>query len=153
MKPKNSEWHFLAEYSLSEFFSNPDQQDKVTSGMLFHTGQELGIPPEYVAKIEITLNGFAKGGSVHFKPGEEEPAGRIRIYCQENVIADASSQKTSTPYHAKPSTERAPVVPGSTMNMNCGWGYFLVERSADASVASSGASQHFVDLYLYKEVE
>ncbi len=34
-----------------------------------------------------------------------------------------------------------------------GWGYFLVERSADSSTGSSEGPPHFIDLYLYKEGE
>ncbi len=153
MRRKNSQWRFLAEYSLSDFFTNPAQPDKVTSGWLFQTGQELGIPPEYVANIEITLKGFTGDASIHFKPGEGESPGLIRIFCQEHLKADASPKKTSLPCHSEPGTEFAPAVPCSSMKMSGGWGYFLVERSADSSVASSGSPQHFVDLYLYQEVE
>lgn len=146
-------WHLLAEYSLGEFISSHDKHDRVRSGWLFQTVQELCIPPAYVANIEITLKGFTKDTAVYSLQGKEESPGLIRIFCQENVIANPGSGKTSLPYPAEPGMERPPTIPWSSTKMNGGWGYFLIERRRNPSTDSSVSSISSIELYLYREGE
>ncbi len=153
VRPNNPIWHFLAEYSLSEFTSDPNGGERLPPGLLFQTLRELDIPPEYVEKIEMMLTGFASEALLHFKQGGFELPGRIRIFCQEKLINKANSAKTSSSYNTEQGLERAQFVHHPGTKMTGGWGYFLIETGGNVSTGSSANSWNSVDLYLYKEGE
>ena len=153
LSTNDSAWFFLAEYSLSKFLFRQNKKDERASVSLFQAVQELGIPPECAANIEIMLKRYAEEASVHFEHGKEESAGLIRIFCQKKRVADPDALKTSMPYLAEPGMERAPAVPYSNPKMNGGWGYFLIERGGNPSNGSSVSSRNSIDLYLYREGE
>ncbi len=117
-------WCFLAEFSLSEFLSDFDRRDALTAGVLYQTVQKLGMPPERLKNIEMTLAGFATEALEYFKQaGLEIPnrePGRVRVFCQKKVI------------------------------INGGWGYFLIEKG---SSSSTECARDCIDLYLYEEGE
>lgn len=146
-------WYFLAEFSLSEFMSDRDRTGDLTARLLFQTVRELGIPPDCVENIEMTLTGFAKEALMHFRQGRIELPERIRLFCQKKMIANANSAKTSMPYDAEPGMEHAPAIPYPGAKTNGGWGYFLIERGGNLSAGSSVRSWNPIDLYLYKEGE
>ncbi|HLO27845.1 MAG TPA: hypothetical protein VK249_01840 [Anaerolineales bacterium] len=102
--------------------------------------------------IARTLAEFVKEASVRTKQGRLEFHGRIRIFCQKKMIADATSAKTSRVYHPEHGKEPTKLLPDSGANTIGGWGYFMIERGEDLS-PSSALSHHSVDLYLYKEGE
>ncbi len=126
IRPVYPEWHFLAEFSLSEFLTELDRSGGLAAGRLFQTVRQLGMPPEHVEAMEMTLAGFAKEAPVFFKEGRLELAGRIRVFCQKKII------------------ESGPGVSG-------GWGYFMIERGKDLLPCSSTAPHSYLHLYLYKE--
>ncbi len=144
-------WYFLAEFSLSEFMSDHDRRDRVTAELLRQTVRELGISPECVQDITMTLTAFAQEALVHFKQGRVESPERIRIFCQRKMIASANSAKTSMPCHAHVGMEGASAITYPGTKVNGGWGYFLIERGGDSSAGSSAYSWNSIDLYLYKE--
>jgi hypothetical protein len=118
---------------------------------LFQEVKELGLPPECVENIEITLAGFAKEALAHFKQGKVELPGRIRVYCQNKIIDDANSARAnSRPYHAEQSVEHLQMIYQSSA-IKGGWGYFLIERGGNVPVDSLEGSRNTIDLYLYKE--
>ncbi len=146
-------WCFLAEFSLGEFMSDHDRRDDLTAKLLFQTVRELGISPDCVENIEMTLTGFAKEALVHFKPGAVEVPERIRVFCQKKMIASANLAKTSVPYYAEPGMKHAPAITYPGSKINGGWGYFLIERGGNLSAGSCVRSWNSIDLYLYKEGE
>lgn len=145
-------WLLLAEFSLGDFLSDHVQSDNPTAGLLFQTARELGMSPECMENIARTLAEFVKEASVRTKQGRLEFHGRIRIFCQKKMIADATSAKTSRVYHPEHGKEPTKLLPDSGANTIGGWGYFMIERGEDLS-PSSALSHHSVDLYLYKEGE
>jgi hypothetical protein len=87
---------------------------------------ELGIPPEWVENIEMTLTGFAREALAHFKQGRPALPERIRVFCQKKMVAE---------------------------KMSGGWGYFLIERTESPCDTFAGRPHQIVDLYLYREGE
>ena len=151
-RSNDSVWQFLAEYSLSEFLSDPDKGDELTTGLLFQPFRELGVPPDWIGNIETALTGYAKQALAPFKQGMVELSGSIRVFCQKKMIVDANSAKTSRPDHIEQATENVPIIFKTGSIMNGGWGYFIVENSG-GSASSSMRSHPVVDLYLYREGE
>ena len=153
IRSNHSQWCLLAEYALSEIMSDNGKGDELTSGFLSQPLRALGVPPEWIGKVEMTLTGFAKLALVPVKPGRQERYGSIRVFCQKKVMDDANSSQTSRPDHAEQSKEHAPIKYHSNTIMNGGWGYFFIERDGNDSTGSSVGSRNSVDLYLYKEGE
>jgi len=152
-RPDVPGWYFLKEFSLGEFMSGHDRRDKLKDGYLFQAVWKLGVSPEWVENIEMTLAGSAKEALEHYKLGKLESPGRIRIFCQKKMIDDGYSEKFSRPDHSE-----GVIKPGQTMHrsdtkMHGGCGYFVIERSLSPCADSSGAPPYFIDLYLYQEGE
>ena len=116
-------WYFLAEFSLSQFISSYDREDGLTATLLFQAVQELGIPPEYIENIKISLESSVEGALVGIDHGRSELPGRIRVFYQNRM---------------------------KNQEMKGGWGYFLIERTGDSSADTPGDPPHFIDLYLYQ---
>ncbi len=142
----------LAEYALGEIKSNNDDGDELTAGFLAHPFRELGLPPAATQNIQMALTGSVKEALAHFKQGELERSGSIRVFCQKKVSDDANSVKASRPEHAEQTMERAPTKHHSSTIMNGGWGYFIIERTGDDAAPPERAGP-LVDLYLYREGE
>jgi len=152
-RSNDSVWQFLAEYSLSEFLSDHGKGDELTTGLLFQPFRELGVPPDWIGNIEMTLTEYAKQALAHFKQGKVELPGRIRVYCQNKIIEYANSARAdSRPCHAEQSVGHLQMVYQSTAKMG-GWGYFLIERGGNVLVDSPEGSWKTINLYLYKEGE
>lgn len=148
MRSIHSVWYLLAEYALGEMMPDNGKGDEPTAGFLFQPFQALGVPPEWIGKVEMTLTRVAKLAAVPAKQGGFERSGIIRVFCQKRMIDDANPAKSSRPDHAEPTMEPVTIKDPSGTMMNGGWGYFIIERSSD----DAGASE-LVDLYLYQEGE
>jgi hypothetical protein len=146
-------WVLLAELSLGDFLSDHDRRGGLTVGSLFQTARELGMLPECTENIAGTQAGFAKEAVVHDKQGRLEFHGRIRIFCQNKIIDDANSEKTSRPYHTEQGKKQKQIFPDSGANTVGGWGYFMIERGEDLPPYSSAIPHNYIGLYLYKEGE
>lgn len=142
------EWYLLGEYSLSKFLSSHEKRGELTAALLSQTMRDLGIPQEYLENIDRALTGYAKEALEHFKQGGLELPGRIRVFCQKKMVAAANSEKISRLYNSEQAQN---IHPPSTI-MNGGWGYFIIERSAD-NASPSERFHPYIDLYLYKEGE
>jgi len=145
-------WVLLAEFSLGDFLSDHDRRDKSTAGYLFQTVRELGMPLACVENIAMLVTEFAKDSPVHHKHEGLEFPPRIRIFCQKKIIEDANAARaTSRPYHTEQAMEHSPLILDFGTKMNGGWGCFLIKRGGNVSDDASLRSDHFVDLYLYRE--
>lgn len=125
-RSNDPEWQLFAECPLSEFLSDHDKGDGLAAGLLDQTRQELGLPPERVENIEMTLSRFARKALARFNQGGFELPVHIRVFCQKKKVDE---------------------------KINGGWGYFLIERTEGSSDSLLMRSQHLVDLYIYREGE
>lgn len=146
------EWYLLAEYAFSEIMPDNSKGDELTVEFLSQLFQPLGVPPEWIGKVGMTLTRLAKLALMPVKQEKLARSGRIRVFCQKKMIDDANSVKTSSFYNEEQVMEHVPIKYHSSMIMNGGWGYFIVERSGD-DAGSSERSSLLVDLYLYQEGE
>jgi len=153
IRPNHPEWYLLAEYALSEIMPDNGREDRQAAGFLSQPFRALGVPPEWIEKVEMTLSGYAKLARVPVKQGNLERSGSIRVFCHKKVIDDANSSQASRPDHAELTMEHTPIKIHSSTKMNGGWGYFLIDRGGNVSNGSSVSSRNSVDLYLYKEGE
>ena len=141
-------WVLLAELLFSDFLSDHDRRGEPTVGYLFQMVRELGMPLECVENIAMLITEFAKDSPVHYKHEGLEFPPRIRIFCQKKIIDDANAARaTSRPYHTEQAMEHSPMILDFGAKMNGGWGCFLLKRGSNVS----DDSDHFVDLYLYRE--
>lgn len=124
--PTYSIWQLLADYPLNKFLPEHDKGYGSVAGLLNRTLLELGLPSEIIENIEMTLTGFARKSLVRFKQGKFELPLRIRVFGQKKK----GDEKTKG-----------------------GWGYFLIERTEGCSDSPTMKSQHFLDLYIYREGE
>ncbi len=152
-RPNDPAWFFLAEFLLSDFFVDHHRKDELTGGLLFQAVRELGMPPEWVENIEMMLAEFANKALAHFKQGELELPGRIRVFCQKKIIDEANSARAASPAHPQEQAEEpTQIVHNSGAETNGGWGYFLIGRGEGFSAYySSTVARNSIDLYLYKE--
>jgi len=143
-------WYLLVEYALGEITPDNGEEYELTAGFLFQPFQELGVPPELIRKIELTLTGFAQRTRVPVKQSRLVRPGSFRVFCQKKVIDYANAARTSRPDCAEPTMEPVPIKDPSGTYLNGGWGYFIIDRSGDEA-SSSGKSHPLIDLYLYRE--
>lgn len=147
------EWYLLAEYALSEIMPDNGKGDELTAGFLSQPFRPLGVPPEWIEKVEMVLTGYAKLALVAIQQGRLERFGSIRIFCQKKMIDDANSTEATRFIHSEQAAENEQMIHHSSTIMKGGWGYFLIERGGNVSTGSSVSSRNSVDLYLYKEGE
>jgi hypothetical protein len=152
IKSNHTEWYLLAEYALSEIMPDNVKGDELTAGFLSQPFQALGVPPEWIGKVEMTLTRLAILALVPVEQEKLARSGSIRLFCQRKMIDDANSVKTSSLYNEEQAMEHGPIKYHSSTIMNGGWGYFIIERSGD-DAGSSERSSLLVDLYLYQEGE
>jgi hypothetical protein len=146
-------WFLIAEFLLSDFFVDHNRKEELTAGNLFQAVRELGMPPECVENIEMTLAEFVKKALVHFQQEGLELPGRIRVFCQKKIIDDANfARAASSSYQQEQAVEHAQRILDSGTNLNRGWGYFIIDRSG-SDAGSSEKSSLLVELYLYLEGE
>lgn len=100
--------------------------DGLAAGSFCQTLRELGIPPEWVENIELTLTRFARQALAQFEPERLGMPERLRVFCQKKMLDE---------------------------KMNGGWGFFLLERTDGSPESPSASSQSCVDLYIYREGE
>lgn len=146
-------WVFLAELSVRDFLSDHDGRDESTAGYLFQTVRELGMPLACVENIAMLVTELTKESPAHDKREGLEFTARIRIFCEKKIIDDANAASTtSRPYQTEPAMEHSPMILDFDTKMHGGWGCFLIKRGGSVSNDASLRSDHFVDLYLYREV-
>jgi len=149
-KSTDTLWYFLVEYSLSEFTLD-DFGDKLKNGLLFQTIQDLGVPPECLKKIEMTLTGFVNQSTFHSDQGKSIFPIVIRLFVREKMLRLENSAKTAEAPQEKPTIEGAQIIsPPGTQRIG-GWGFFIIEKARDLPAVPAAVSPNFIDLYLYQE--
>lgn len=148
----NTGWRLLEEFSLSEFLSSYDRRGEFRAGLLFREDRELGMPPEWVEKIERALEEFAKEALAQFKQGALDTPGRIRIFCQKKSIDIANlAHAFSHPSEKEQAMEHVQKVLDSSMKTMGGWGFYVIERGRDFIYAPYEKSYPIIELYVYTE--
>jgi hypothetical protein len=122
----DSTWYLLGEYSLGELSLDPEKGDKSAAEIFSEILRELAIPIEDFENIEMILRSFAREALMHFRQGRLGFPGRVRIFCQKKMI---------------------------NQEVQGGWGYFVIERSRDASSLDSTEFQRLLDVFFYEERE
>lgn len=144
-------WVLLTETLLSDFLSDHDKAGELAAGALFQKLRAMGMPRENLESIDRMLAGFAEEALADFKPGSLELPGRVRVFCQPKMIGAANSAQTARLHAAEQGMKQAQLFHPSGTKMTGGWGCFLIKRRGDAAEEASLSSEHFVDLYLYRE--
>lgn len=130
-KPKydHAAWYLLAEYMLNGTLTE-NIGGEFTAGPLFQTLLELGLPIEYLNNILDRITEAARG--VLGEPNREYRnfTLHINLYCHRK-LRDCR--------------------PHVGMQLNSGWGYYLIERESELPNAGPDKCHHDVELYLYKE--
>lgn len=152
-RSNDSVWQFLAEYSLSEFLPDHDKGDELTTGLLFQTIRDLGIPPECLNKIERILIEFFKQTMMQFNQGKREFPIMIRLFYRKKMIKSGNSAKTARDLQAKQTIEPMQMIHPADTKIFGGWGFFFIERARDFQAGSLVGSSNLIDLYLYQEGE
>ena len=109
----------------------PDQEtrDALMAGLLYQPTQDLGIPPECLKKIEITLIEFLKQMKVHIKQAKCGLPIVIRLFYGKKIFHPVDTKIFG------------------------GWGFFIIQKAQDFITDSTKDSPNFIDLFLYKEGE
>jgi hypothetical protein len=123
-------WNLVAEYFLNKVNVDEDIAAELTTGSLFHTMHELGLPPECLKKIEGTITEISRGAKSHLNHERLNLPVHIRLFC-----------------HRMPQEG----LPHSGKQKNGGWGYYLIERGVDLPSVLCDKYHRAVELYLYKE--
>ena len=126
---KDPSWYFLAEFSVSEFYTDKETGDTLKAELRRQVVQDLGVPPECLKKIEMTLIEFLQQTKVHFNPGQRVFPIVIRLFYGKNMIHPVDTKIFG------------------------GWGFFIIKRAQVFITGSAEGSPNFIDLFLYKEGE
>jgi hypothetical protein len=117
-------WYLLGDYPLSIFLLDKEKGDQGLPRLLTQTIQGGGLPAGCLQNIEWMLKNVIMEALSHYKSGLTDLPARIRIFIQMKMISQ---------------------------EMKGGLGYFVIERSRDAS--SSDCTEPFCDFYIYEEGE
>ena len=119
-------WQFIGEFSLCEASSNEEMGAQPETEALFQALLRVGIPPERLNRMKVSLQERARCGRSPPDPQLSGSPMRFRLFFRKKTV------------------DRA-ICPGKTRIG--GWGYYLIERGSDPE------GQRAVELYVYKEGE
>jgi hypothetical protein len=120
--------------------------------------QKLGITQERIHHIFDTVSVTATQARSHFLYQRSNMLVTIHVFCQRKTIAGALRSKNlrqlGAPISANSLQEFLDLnitLESSDERYSGGWGYFIIERGADLSIAYQ---EHpcVLELYLYREV-
>ena len=152
-------WELIAQYSLVENTRDEDIDAVLIASPLNTTMQKLGITQVRIHHIFCTVSVTATQARGHFFSGRSNMPVTIHMFCQRKTLAGAlrpeNSRQFDVPISANSLQEFLDlnITPESSGERNsAGWGYFIIERGADLSIAYQ---EHFcaLELYLYREVD
>ena len=129
---EDSTWSSVAEFSPGDNFKDEEEAAVLMVSPLFQTIRRLGLPPEYLKRIEGTVSETASGARRQSHPCLQDLPIRIRLFCTNKTLDRL--------YH-------------SGGQVNGGWGYYVIERSRDLPNASCRDLCRVVEIYLYREGE
>jgi hypothetical protein len=152
-------WELVSQYSLGENTRDEDIDAVLIASPLNATMQKLGITQERIHHIFDTVSVTATQARSHFLSGRSNMLVTIHVFCQRKTLAGALRLKNSEQFDA--------LISGNSLqeflDLNTtlefsgernygGWGYFIIERGADLSIAYQ---EHpcVLELYLYREVD
>ncbi len=147
----DSQWYFLAEYSLRDLVANLRQ--RVLDQSVFQALRNLGIPHERLTDIENLLLGIVTRSLAHFDQRRCTSPQSIRLFCQKKALEASLLSEFSSPANPGQALEPSDVIHHSRAEINMGWGYFMIERGRSSEPYPSRPSDHWVDVFLYKEGE
>jgi hypothetical protein len=125
-------WSSIAEFSPGDDFTDEDGSTVLMVGPLFQTIRRLGLPPEYLKRIEGTVSETTRGARSQSHPCSQDLPVRIRLFCSKKTLGRL--------YH-------------SGGQVKGGWGYYVIERSRDLPNASCRDLCRVVEVYLFREGE
>ena len=125
-------WSSVAEFSPGDNFKDEEEAAVLMVSPLFQTIRRLGLPPEYLKRIEGTVSETTRGARRQSHPCLQDLPVRIRLFCNNKTLDRL--------YH-------------SGGQVNGGWGYYVIERSRDLPNASCRDLCRVVEIYLYREGE
>ncbi len=152
-------WELITQYSLCENTCDEDIDAVLIASPFNTTMQKLGITPEHIHHIIGTVSLTATQARSHFLPGRSNMLVTIRVFCQRKTLAYALRLENSRRFDAPISGNSLQefldlnITLESTAERNHGgWGYFIIERGADLSIAYQ---EHpcVLELYLYREID
>ena len=152
-------WELIAQYSLVENTREEDIDAVLIACPLNTTMQKLGITQARIHHIFGTVSVTATQARGHFLSGRSNMPVIIHLFCQRKTLAGAlrpeNSMQFDVPISASSLQEFLELnitLESSGERNSGGWGYFIIERGADLSIAYQ---EHpcVLELYLYREVD
>jgi hypothetical protein len=158
-EPYYLSWELITQYSLGENTRDEEIDAVLIASPLNTTMQKLGITQERIHHIIGTVSVTATQARSHFLSGRSNMLVTIHMFCQRKTLAGALRLKNSKQFDA--------LIYGNSfqefLDLNItlefsgernygGWGYFMIERGADLSIAYE---EHpcVLELYLYRELD
>ncbi len=155
----NLSWILISQFSLGVNTGNEDIDAVLTTSPLYATMHKLGISQDRIHHIIGTVSGTAAQARSHFLPGRSDMLVTIHMFCQRKTLAGALRLEYSKQFEGPISGNSLQdfldlnITLESSGERNFGgWGYFIVERGADLSVAYQ-ETPCVIELYLYREVD
>jgi hypothetical protein len=158
-EPDYLSWELITQFSLGENTRDEDIDAVLIASPLKTTMQKLGITQERIHHIIGTVSVTATQARSHFLSGRSNMLVIIDMFCQRKTLAGALRLENSTQFDAPISGNsfqefldlNITLEPSGERNSGC-WGYFIIERGADLSIAYQ---EHpcVLELYLYSEVD
>jgi hypothetical protein len=115
------DWYLIAEGSIDK-----DLEIEIMPGSPFQILRKLGLPPEYIKRVERTIIQTAQGAADDFHFGSLNAPVEIHLFCHKRMVDRLGY---------------------SEEQVNGGWGYYDIERGN----TSSEESHRVIEIYLYKE--
>ena len=152
-------WELITQYSLVENTCDEDIDAVLIASPFNTTMQKLGITPEHIHHIIGTVSLTATQARGHFLSGRSNMSVTIHLFCQRKALADALRPENSRQFDVLISANSLQkfldlniTLESSGERNSGGWGYFIIERGADLSIAYQ---EHpcVLELYLYREVD
>jgi hypothetical protein len=152
-------WKLVSQYSLGENTRDEEIGAVLIASPLNTTMQKLGITQERIHRIFGTVSVTATQARSHFLSGRSNMLVTIQMFCQRKTLAGALRLKNSKQFDALISGDSLQEFRGLNITLESsgernsgGWGYFIIERGADLSIAYQEHSC-VLELYLYREVD
>lgn len=130
IKYENPKWDLIAAQPLSEALLDDSMAIDLSSGPLFQTMRDLGVPLECLNRIRGAITETAKGVRGNLHQNESILTVPISLFCYR------------MPGEALPQPEK---------QKNDAWGYYVIEKCDELPGAIHGQCHRSVELYLYKE--
>ena len=158
-EPDYLSWELITQYTLGENTRDEDIDAVLITSPLNTTMQKLGITQERIYHIIGTVSVTATQARSHFLSGRSNMLVTIHLFCQRKTLACVLRPENSRQFDAPISANSLQefldlniTLESSGERNSGGWGYFIIERGADLSIAYQ---EHpcVLELYLYREVD